>query len=174
MEGSFAATAWELAPSPWPRERVAYLRLRWSQGASARRIAQELACGISRSAVLGKIHRLGIADLSPHGGWGRHPKIRRLPNHDVAVTKPAMPWPIPARIPAWVANAVPYQDDPRVDCDIPPSQRRAFLQLTPRTCRWPVGDPARPEFFFCGAAPHPSKPYCLAHCARAARNGRLD
>ena len=56
------------AKSPWTQERVEYSTARWSEGASARQISRELGHGISRSAVLGLIYRLGIADLSPFGG----------------------------------------------------------------------------------------------------------
>ena len=51
--------------SPWSADRIHHLRTRWSQGASAARIARELGAGISRCAVLGKLHRLGSAHLSP-------------------------------------------------------------------------------------------------------------
>ncbi len=51
--------------SPWSADRIQHLRTRWSQGASAARIAGELGAGISRCAVLGKLHRLGSAHLSP-------------------------------------------------------------------------------------------------------------
>jgi hypothetical protein len=51
--------------SPWSADRIHHLRTRWSQGVSAARIAGELGAGISRCAVLGKLHRLGSAHLSP-------------------------------------------------------------------------------------------------------------
>jgi hypothetical protein len=50
---------------------------------------------------------------------------------------------------------------------IPQSQRRTLLQLNDHTCRWPVGDPASPKFFFCGAATDMSQTYCPKHCVRA-------
>jgi hypothetical protein len=70
-------------------------------------------------------------------------------------------------VPAWLRDATPYVDDPLVDADIPPAQRRALLDLDRNTCRWPVGDPAGSAFFFCGAQPLAGKPYCARHCARA-------
>jgi hypothetical protein len=51
--------------SPWTAERLERLRARWSQGVTAAAIARELGAGISRCAVLAKVHRLGIAQLSP-------------------------------------------------------------------------------------------------------------
>jgi hypothetical protein len=65
--------------------------------------------------------------------------------------------------------AQPYADDPLADADIPPAQRRALVDLDGKTCRWPVGDPSSPHFFFCGAVPLAGKPYCDRHAARAYR-----
>jgi GcrA cell cycle regulator len=54
--------------SPWTTERIRLLRRRWRQGARVREIAAELGHGITRNAVISKIHRLGISELSPYGG----------------------------------------------------------------------------------------------------------
>ena len=69
--------------------------------------------------------------------------------------------------PSWVRNTTPYVDDPRIDQDIPKHQRRSLLDLDRNACRWPVGDPARSGFFFCGAQQLAGKPYCARHWARA-------
>ena len=50
---------------------------------------------------------------------------------------------------------------------IPLGQRRTLLELNEDTCRWPIGDPATPEFFFCGGKPLGGLPYCNFH-SRAA------
>ena len=44
----------------WTDERIALVAKRWAEGASAGTIAKELGPGVSRSAVLGKIHRLHL------------------------------------------------------------------------------------------------------------------
>jgi hypothetical protein len=54
--------------SPWTKQRTRVLRRRWAQGARVREIAAELGHGIAYNAVIGKIHRLGISELSPYGG----------------------------------------------------------------------------------------------------------
>jgi GcrA cell cycle regulator len=46
---------------------------------------------------------------------------------------------------------------------IPIGQRRTLLELNQDTCRWPIGDPASPEFFFCGGKPLTGLPYCGYH-----------
>ncbi len=35
---------------------------------------------------------------------------------------------------------------------IPIGQRRTLLELNEQTCRWPIGDPATQEFYFCGGS----------------------
>ncbi len=47
------------------------------------------------------------------------------------------------------------------------SLRLGLMELTDRTCKWPVGDPASEDFWFCGLTSEPGKPYCAAHAALA-------
>jgi GcrA cell cycle regulator len=160
------------AESPWTEGHIAYSRMRWSSGASAQQIARELGHGISRSAVLSMMHRLGIAGLSPFAGRrGRRSKHTSLSGREAAPRPPSIDVPVrlPRTRPAWVVNAQPYVDQPGPDVDIPLPQRRSLLELGGRTCRWPVGDPCAPDFFFCGANPVRGRPYCAAHEARSHR-----
>jgi len=128
--------------------------------------------GISRSAVLGKIHRLGFAELSPRA-WVHRSHLKRARDRRISPqlwaalgrTFAGQQWPPPA----WVIEAKPYVDDPRIDADIPLAQRRSLLELTRGACRWPVGDPSHPDFFFCGAEALRGELYCAAHRARAHR-----
>jgi GcrA cell cycle regulator len=43
------------------------------------------------------------------------------------------------------------------------AKRLTLMELTERTCKWPVGDPATEDFWFCGLVSVPGKPYCEAH-----------
>jgi GcrA cell cycle regulator len=167
-EGSFISQRAPGAPaSPWTDERLDRLKVRWSQGATARQISQELGHGISRCAVLGKIHRLRIEDASLHvAGLGIDAGRPVLKPVQFAGAERSRQ---PRVLPTWVVNAKPYIDDAGVDADIPHSQRRSFSELNGGTCRWPVGEPGQSNLFFCGAEPLPTKPYCAAHCARAYR-----
>ncbi|MGA7489043.1 MAG: GcrA family cell cycle regulator [Xanthobacteraceae bacterium] len=164
------------ATTAWTNERSGYLKARWSQGASARQIAKELG-GISRSAVIGKVHRLGIAAFSPRMGPLRERAsereyrctdevlLERMAERGIGATQQSQR----PQLPTWISEAEPYVDDPIADADVPLSQRRSLLELDRGTCRWPIGDPASPHFSFCGAEPSAGKPYCTAHCARAYR-----
>jgi GcrA cell cycle regulator len=54
-------------------------------------------------------------------------------------------------------------------CPEPPAEaarlatRCTFMGLTSRTCRWPIGDPKKEDFCFCGATPTRGRPYCGFH-----------
>lgn len=160
------------APPLWTSEHTERLKELWSRGVSAAKIARELGCGISRSAVLGKIRRLGIEQLSPNA---RARERRLTPGKPRAGGLIVLPFGTNLRLrrpvspPRWVTEAKPYVDDPLLDADIPVAQRCSILELSGNTCRWPVGDPERADFFFCGAEPSRDKPYCAAHCERAYR-----
>jgi GcrA cell cycle regulator len=43
------------------------------------------------------------------------------------------------------------------------AKRLTLMELTERTCKWPIGDPATEDFWFCGLPSQPGKPYCEAH-----------
>ena len=59
------------------------------------------------------------------------------------------------------------------------SKKISLMDLTERTCKWPIGDPATEEFWFCGHEAEPGKPYCKTHISIAfqpitQRRGRKD
>ena len=37
------------------------------------------------------------------------------------------------------------------------------LTLSSRTCKWPIGDPAKSDFHYCGLPPQSGRPYCETH-----------
>jgi GcrA cell cycle regulator len=50
---------------------------------------------------------------------------------------------------------------------IPVEQRLTLLELNEHTCKWPIGDPLTPDFYFCGQHSEEGKPYCDFHSRRA-------
>ena len=72
------------------------------------------------------------------------------------------------------ALAYEYEVEPEPELiEIPVEQRKTLLQLTEKTCRWPVGDPGSTEFFFCGGENANEQPYCTYH-ARVAYQPMTD
>ena len=43
------------------------------------------------------------------------------------------------------------------------ARKISLMELTERTCKWPIGDPATDDFWFCGLPSQQGKPYCDAH-----------
>jgi len=47
------------------------------------------------------------------------------------------------------------------------SKKISLMELTERTCKWPIGDPSTEEFWFCGHDSEAGKPYCKTHISIA-------
>ncbi len=168
----------------WTDERVELLKKLWSDGQSASQIAKELG-GVTRNAVIGKVHRLGLsnrAGAAPAKAAEKKPakaKPEEAPKAAAPAPKPepaaAAPSkaPIPPRkqiIPA--GQPLPPQPSaneisPEALANVREVEKKAkkigLMELTERTCKWPIGDPATEEFWFCGLSAQPGKPYCEAH-----------
>jgi GcrA cell cycle regulator len=155
------------AGATWTDERVELLKKLWTDGLSASQIAAELG-NVTRNAVIGKVHRLGLS--------GRPKDAKSTPATPQRPRKAAtrMPSP-PAPITPHVANNVvvapiplqPVMEQPPVALDddvaIPMSERVTIMDLRESMCRWPMGDPTKPEFRFCGARSITGLPYCTHH-----------
>ncbi|HEY3640075.1 MAG TPA: GcrA family cell cycle regulator [Xanthobacteraceae bacterium] len=143
----------------WTEERVESLKKLWGEGLSASQIAAELG-GITRNAVIGKVHRLGLSGRakSPSASPPRPRKARAA--HLMRVSRPAL------RGNTALAHAYDFEPEPEpelIDNVIPLGQRRTILELTEETCRWPIGDPGSTDFFFCGGHAGAGTPYCSYH-----------
>jgi len=106
--------------SPWTKPRLRLLRRRWAQGARVREIAAELGHGITSNAVIAKIHRLGIARLSPYGGTPgrRHAANTRAADRLLRGHRAAY-WFRKGPPPAWVLSAKPHIEMTCADARIP-------------------------------------------------------
>lgn len=136
----------------WTPERIEELTQLWNAGHSASTIGKQL--GVSKNAVVGKAHRLKLP--------ARPSPIRRKAKSPTPARKPAPSLTPPAATPA-AAVAVPVREQAKPR---PPLIRPSALP-SPRKCQWPIGDPTKPDFHFCGASAVPGKPYCDDHCAVA-------
>ena len=115
---------------------------------------------MTRNAVIGKVHRLGLSGRAkaPSTAAPRPRKVR--PAQMVRVSRPM------SRGNTALAQAfeVEVETDPvAYDNIVPMNQRLSLLELNEATCHWPVGDPSSPEFFFCGGKALTSLPYCAYH-----------
>ena len=177
----------------WTDERVELLKKMWGEGQSASQIAKELG-GVTRNAVIGKVHRLGLSNRTTGGGAkAAAPAKEATPK---PAPKPADPAPKPEPVKAdkpepapepatrptnvtplrkpIVPAGQPLPPQPSAN-EISPealakvreveshAKRISLMELTERTCKWPIGDPATDDFYFCGLPVQQGKPYCEAH-----------
>jgi len=184
----------------WTDDRVETLKKMWAEGQSASQIAKELG-GVTRNAVIGKVHRLGLSNRVGPGGKedGDEDEVavtpprteppRSAPVEPVRATEPprAPDRPVPQAAPASGATITPLpvrkaiipagqplppqpsanEISPEALASVREVEKRAkrltLMELTERTCKWPIGDPATEDFWFCGLPSLPGKPYCEAH-----------
>jgi GcrA cell cycle regulator len=187
----------------WTDERVELLKKMWGEGQSASQIAKELG-GVTRNAVIGKVHRLGLSNRNGGGSSSKaapakeaeakpapqpKPAPKPAPEPEVKAApkpKPAPEPEAPAAAPAPRPNNVTPLRKPIVPAGqpLPPqpsaneispealakvkevenhAKRISLMELTERTCKWPIGDPATEDFYFCGLPVQQGKPYCEAH-----------
>lgn len=186
----------------WTDERVETLKKMWAEGQSASQIAKELG-GVTRNAVIGKVHRLGLSNRVGPGGAveevveeapvvaapaakpaepPRPVEVPRAAEPERPVPAPVTPAPAvsvaaPAPIPlrkAIIPAGQPLPPQPSAN-EISPealasvrevekrAKKLSLMELTERTCKWPIGDPATEDFWFCGLPSVAGKPYCEAH-----------
>ncbi len=149
----------------WTEERVVALHSLWNEGLSAAAIAARLGAGFTRNAVLGKVFRAKNSD-APFLSRAVRTSVRnanRPPTTNTNLQTRTEP-----RIPRVAPLAPLGRLRPKVVL-LPPSDasRVTIVQLTDKTCRWPIGDPMREDFCFCGHTPKEDKPYCEFHCGVA-------
>ena len=156
------------AVSGWSDERVERLKKLWSDGLSASQIAAELAGGVTRNAVIGKVHRLGLSGRgkTPSNAQPRPRKATRPPSHPLTLGGGAARPNNPIAKFMAVRPEPEIQAEPIVDDEImvPVSERVTIMELRETMCRWPIGDPTKPDFGFCGGRAVTGLPYCAAHC----------
>jgi GcrA cell cycle regulator len=152
----------------WTDERVELLKKLWADGLSASQIAGELG-GITRNAVIGKVHRLGLSGRAKSPSSSA-PRVRKPRSHMLRVSRSSMR----GNTALALAYDLESELEPEpVELVIPVEQRRSLLELNESTCRWPIGDPSGSEFYFCGGTPITGLPYC-AHHSRVAYQPAVD
>ncbi len=136
----------------WTDERVSLLKKLWSEGRTAAEIAKELG-GVTRNAVIGKAHRLKLSNrVSPIQQNNPKKPVMTKPT-ERKLEKPVMVLPVPK----------PVEMRREKDADA----LFSLLDLKPRMCRWPVGDPHDENFGFCGEEVILGLPYCCDHAKTA-------
>ena len=178
----------------WTEERVETLKKMWAEGQSASQIAKELG-GVTRNAVIGKVHRLGLSNRATAGAATKEKAAKADAAPKPKAAKPAAPKAAPAAAPKPAPAPAAEAPTPAVATPmrkqiipagqpLPPqpsaneispealakvnevekqAKKLTLMELTERTCKWPIGDPSSDDFWFCGLSVQQGKPYCEAH-----------
>ncbi len=168
----------------WTDERVDLLRKLWGEGLSASQIAAQIG-GVSRNAVIGKVHRMKLSNQ----GRAAAPGTQKKTTVEVEVPQPAassqgsqtaaraavaaaaVMRPVTTSVGATALQAE-FDAEPIIrpvmrpaadNVVVPISRRLRLVQLTERTCKWPNGDPLAEDFSFCGNDCGENGPYCRYH-----------
>lgn len=153
----------------WSDERVEILKKLWVDGLSASQIAKQLG-SVTRNAVIGKVHRLGLA-----GRAAPSRPIKRVVRPRPTIVQAApIPEIVEVETPTIVkeSTAIPHQAKIAASDLAARAQNQirrengeiiGVLDLMPHMCKWPIGDPTDPDFGFCGSKIHGSWPYCKEH-----------
>jgi GcrA cell cycle regulator len=156
----------------WTDERVDRLKRLWSEGLSASQIAAQLG-GVSRNAVIGKVHRLNLPGRAKAGGATSARSQKRAPIQAQTRTAAFAPRTV-TRTVNRPAGATMLKEEIEVDAlevmevsssnvVVPIFKRLPLVKLTERTCKWPIGDPLKDDFCFCGNDSPDNTPYCSYH-----------
>ena len=126
--------------SVWDEEKLNKLKKLWDEGLPITKIGIEI--GVSRNAIAGKAHRLG------------------LPKRNSPISKSGDPRKNQETSPKNSTQQLPLKIMLRE------------VEWSRNRCCWPIGDPKLPGFSFCGTSIIPGRPYCEKHSYLAYTNTR--
>ncbi len=157
----------------WTEERVALLTRLWTEGHTASQIAEQFG-DITRNAVIGKVHRLGLSGRAAESRF-RAARIKMRPRSHKPRAGTGAAYPVQGNAalkaetnPAvWTAPARRPDLRPVPQPDVETGPVVGLLELKENSCRWPIGDPDQPGFGFCGCQKPHDGPYCERHAAMA-------
>ena len=164
----------------WTDESIDYLRElyadgRYSGAQMAAMIFARFKSAVSRNAVIGKLHRLGLGQTKCERILAR--RQARIDRGEPAIKRVRVRAERTEHMPRakTVRRREPFDIDPdMVDLPVDFSPCAVtLLDLGDSHCRWPIGDPQLPDFRFCGARRSGEHPYCGRHC-RIAYAGKVS
>tara|TARA_B100000035_G_C20716010_1_gene429094 strand:+ start:147 stop:617 length:471 start_codon:yes stop_codon:yes gene_type:complete len=135
----------------WNQQKVDDLKKLWNEGVATSRIGEQL--GFTKNAVIGKAFRLGL---------------ERRQNSRKKTSQPAS-----------FSSTTLYRETSAPSSSLTikrePTRRREKFSFKKsivgsgsfKSCQWPIGDPLKEGFHYCGCQNIPTKPYCIEHYKKA-------
>ena len=134
--------------------------LKKSASACGAELSDKFGRIFTRNAVIGRVHRLGL-ELRGRGS-NQHTGPRPSSRRSRRIAKIRLVNPTYVIVPDINDALIPFE------------QRKNIETIGMFDCRWPVGDPTKPDFFFCGAPKMQATSYCPAHYQRSCSAYNLD
>ena len=132
----------------WTEEKTEQLKKLWAEGHTASQISKMLGDGISRNAVIGKSHRLGLQGRA-QSRMVSAPRINnRVINEKNSLAKQRRPRGLRAIV---------------IEKDFEPENPKQLEELDESSCKWPIGHPDEKSFYFCGRSSLKDFSYCKLH-----------
>ncbi len=153
----------------WDSNRIELLTRCFHAGMSCSQIAAEI--DVTRNAVIGKLHRLGLTRPNAIGpgqieqrcaakraqaklqrSWrSKRSRMSIVTRHEMLKVASRPPWKLAENIPILNGRGC------------------TLLELGHEQCRWPIGSPDATDFCFCGNEPVKGLSYCPGHARIAYR-----
>ena len=130
----------------WTPERIDKLKELWGKGSTASQIA-EIIGNVTRNAVIGKAYRLNLASkfVSKNNNVKKNSQTSETNSQTERKTRRS-------KFKSLL-----------IDKNFEPENPRSLEQLENGICRWPIGHPDEPSFYFCGRKSIDSFSYCKLH-----------
>ena len=130
----------------WTPEKVDKLKQLWGKGDTAGQIASIIG-GVTRNAVIGKAYRLNLAT-----------KLVQKKNNFVQISQNQESIPQIER-----KTRKSRFKSLLLDKSFEPENPKSLEELHDEICRWPIGHPNEPDFYFCGRKSMKDFSYCKLH-----------
>ena len=130
----------------WTLEKVDKLKQHWGKGSTASQIASIIG-GVTRNAVIGKAYRLNLAAKSVQ----KKNNFNQVSQHQENAPQPERK----TRRSRFKSLLL--------DKSFEPENPKSLEELHDEICRWPIGHPNEPDFYFCGRKSMKDFSYCRLH-----------
>jgi GcrA cell cycle regulator len=150
----------------WSEWRIAELKRLWNDGYSAADISRFWEGEASRSAIIGKIWRLGMSDKDR--AVQGYKEVSRMRRKKAEAKRKKV---IRQNQAKGIVDRRSYEAILAEMDDVPIEKRVSLPDLADTACHWPCGDPQKDDFGYCGGASVPGAKYCSHHLQKMTREG---
>ena len=135
----------------WNQQKVEDLKKLWNEGVATSRIGEQL--GFTKNAVIGKAFRLGLE---------RRQNSRKKTSNTASFATTNL-----YREASTPSSSITTKRDPVRRREKFSFKKSIVGTGSFKSCQWPIGDPLKEGFHYCGCQNIPTKPYCIEHYKKA-------